>query len=40
VTVTIRSVAYRCRGIAVEPTDHGLGHSRGGLATKIHLAVE
>ncbi|SOE53455.1 Transposase [Streptomyces sp. OV198] len=27
-------------GIAVEPTDHGLGRSRGGLTTKIHLAVE
>jgi hypothetical protein len=24
----------------VEPTDHGLGRSRGGLTTKIHLAVE
>ncbi|CAL9303651.1 IS5 family transposase [Streptomyces sp. SudanB182_2057] len=27
-------------GIVVEPTDHGLGRSRGGLTTKIHLAVE
>ncbi|MFB6508252.1 IS5 family transposase [Streptomyces sp. NPDC002466] len=27
-------------GIAVEPADHGLGRSRGGLTTKIHLAVE
>ncbi|MFD8667660.1 IS5 family transposase [Streptomyces microflavus] len=27
-------------GIAVEPADHGLGRSRGGLSTKIHLAVE
>ncbi|WP_369169026.1 IS5 family transposase [Streptomyces sp. R28] len=27
-------------GIAVEPTDHALGRSRGGLTTKIHLAVE
>ncbi|WP_370269624.1 transposase [Streptomyces sp. V4I8] len=27
-------------GVAVEPTDHGLGRSRGGLTTKIHLAVE
>lgn len=27
-------------GIAVEPTDHGLERSRGGLTTKIHLAVE
>ncbi|MFD6230235.1 transposase [Streptomyces sp. NPDC060232] len=27
-------------GIAVEPADHGLGRSRGGLTSKIHLAVE
>jgi len=27
-------------GIAVEPADHGLGRSRGGLTTKIRLAVE
>ncbi|MER5831374.1 IS5 family transposase [Streptomyces sp. NPDC002130] len=27
-------------GIAVEPADHGLGRSRGGLTTKIHLSVE
>ncbi|MFI1184629.1 IS5 family transposase [Streptomyces sp. NPDC020799] len=27
-------------GIAREPDDHGLGRSRGGLTTKIHLAVE
>ncbi|WP_419587068.1 transposase [Streptomyces sp. Qhu-G9] len=27
-------------GIAVEPADHGLGRSRGGLTIKIHLAVE
>ncbi|MFD4977179.1 IS5 family transposase [Streptomyces sp. NPDC058424] len=27
-------------GIAAEPADHGLGRSRGGLTTKIHLAVE
>lgn len=27
-------------GLAVEPADHGLGRSRGGLTTKIHLAVE
>ncbi|MET8331773.1 IS5 family transposase [Streptomyces sp. NPDC005181] len=27
-------------GIAVEPGDHGLGRSRGGLTTKVHLAVE
>lgn len=26
-------------GLAVEPADHGLGRSRGGLTTKIHLAV-
>ncbi|MFI6334183.1 transposase [Streptomyces sp. NPDC050535] len=27
-------------GIGVEPDDHGLGRSRGGLTTKLHLAVE
>lgn len=27
-------------GIAIEPNDHGLGRSRGGLTTKLHLAVE
>ncbi|MET3988040.1 transposase [Streptomyces sp. PvR034] len=27
-------------GIGAEPGDHGLGRSRGGLTTKIHLAVE
>ncbi|WP_405681499.1 IS5 family transposase [Streptomyces sp. NBC_00868] len=27
-------------GIATEPEDHGLGRSRGGLSTKLHLAVE
>ncbi len=27
-------------GILVEPADHGLGRSRGGLTSKIHLAVE
>ncbi|MFE5909039.1 IS5 family transposase [Streptomyces wedmorensis] len=27
-------------GITVEPADHGLGRSRGGLTSKIHLAVE
>ncbi|MGW5124574.1 IS5 family transposase [Streptomyces sp. NPDC004069] len=27
-------------GVAVEPADHGLGRSRGGLTTKVHLAVE
>ncbi|MFG3240192.1 MULTISPECIES: hypothetical protein [unclassified Streptomyces] len=27
-------------GITTEPTDHGLGRSRGGLTTKLHLAVE
>ncbi|GAB2744444.1 hypothetical protein GCM10027072_45460 [Streptomyces bullii] len=27
-------------GPVVEPADHGLGRSRGGLTTKIHLAVE
>ncbi|GGX52873.1 IS5 family transposase [Streptomyces noursei] len=27
-------------GIETEPDDHGLGRSRGGLTTKLHLAVE
>ncbi|WP_405496573.1 IS5 family transposase [Streptomyces sp. NBC_00096] len=27
-------------GVFAEPADHGLGRSRGGLSTKIHLAVE
>ncbi|MFF4731257.1 hypothetical protein ACFY3M_39310 [Streptomyces mirabilis] len=27
-------------GIFVEPTDHGLGRSRGGLLTQTHLATE
>jgi transposase len=27
-------------GVQDEPADHGLGRSRGGLSTKIHLAVE
>lgn len=27
-------------GIAVEPADHGLGRSRGGLTAKVHLATE
>ena len=27
-------------GVAAEPADHGLGRSRGGLSTKIHLACE
>ncbi|MEV7730215.1 IS5 family transposase [Streptomyces sp. NPDC087917] len=27
-------------GIDTEPNDHGLGRSRGGLTTKLHLAVE
>jgi transposase len=26
--------------VGVEPADHGLGRSRGGLTTKVHLAVE
>lgn len=26
-------------GITVEPAHHGLGRSRGGLTTKLHLAV-
>nr|WP_185087714.1 IS5 family transposase [Nonomuraea muscovyensis] len=27
-------------GVDVEPADHGLGRSRGGLTTKLHLTVE
>ena len=27
-------------GVADEPADHGLGRSRGGLTTKVHLACE
>lgn len=27
-------------GVDAEPADHGLGRSRGGLTTKLHLAVE
>lgn len=27
-------------GLAAEPDDHALGRSRGGLTTKIHLAVD
>ncbi|MCX5395339.1 IS5 family transposase [Streptomyces sp. NBC_00094] len=27
-------------GVCAEPADHGLGRSRGGLTSKIHLAVE
>ncbi|MFC0598571.1 IS5 family transposase [Streptomyces palmae] len=27
-------------GVDIEPDDHGLGRSRGGLTTKLHLAVE
>ncbi len=27
-------------GVDAEPDDHGLGRSRGGLTTKLHLAVE
>jgi hypothetical protein len=27
-------------GVDIEPTDHALGRSRGGLTTKLHLAVE
>ncbi|MCX4638413.1 hypothetical protein OG775_25390 [Streptomyces platensis] len=27
-------------GVTVEPDDHGLGRSRGGLTTKLHLAAE
>ncbi|MEV5757869.1 IS5 family transposase [Streptomyces tendae] len=37
-----RGISRRSRqgGSAVEPEDHGIGRSRGGLTTKIHLAVE
>jgi hypothetical protein len=27
-------------GVFTEPGDHGLGRSRGGFTTKLHLAVE
>ncbi|MET9677360.1 transposase [Streptomyces sp. NPDC006482] len=27
-------------GVFTEPVDHGLGRSRGGFTTKLHLAVE
>ena len=27
-------------GVAAEPADHGLGRSRGGFGTKVHLACE
>ena len=27
-------------GTGTEPADHGLGRSRGGLTTKVHLACE
>jgi hypothetical protein len=27
-------------GVVTEPDDHGLGRSRGGLTTKVHLACE
>ncbi|MFE4774859.1 transposase [Streptomyces sp. NPDC056713] len=27
-------------GVSTEPPDHGLGRSRGGFTTKLHLAVE
>ncbi len=30
----------RPAGCAAEPADHGLGRSRGGLTTKVHLACE
>ncbi|MFF8840958.1 IS5 family transposase [Streptomyces sp. NPDC015130] len=37
-----RGIYRRSRpgGVASEPADHGLGRSRGGLTTKLHLAVE
>ncbi|MGW7482166.1 hypothetical protein ACWGH8_26640 [Nonomuraea muscovyensis] len=27
-------------GVQPEPADHGLGRSRGGLTTKLHLSAE
>ncbi|MDR0341783.1 MAG: IS5 family transposase [Nocardiopsaceae bacterium] len=27
-------------GVSIEPADHGLGRSRGGFSTKVHLACE
>ena len=27
-------------GVSVEPADHALGRSRGGLTTKLHLGCE
>ncbi|BDD75912.1 hypothetical protein GCM10023177_09930 [Streptomyces violaceoruber] len=27
-------------GVLIEPRDHGLGRSRGGFTTKLHLAIE
>ena len=36
----LRCVLLRERQAAVAPDDHGLGRSRGGLTTKLHLAVE
>ncbi|MFE7430615.1 IS5 family transposase [Streptomyces sp. NPDC057545] len=36
-----RGLCRRSRpAAAIEPDDHGLGRSRGGLTTKLHLAVE
>ncbi|MET9047477.1 IS5 family transposase [Streptomyces sp. NPDC004362] len=37
-----RGTSRRSRpgGVTTEPADHGLGRSRGGLTTKLHLAVE
>ncbi|MEU8772174.1 IS5 family transposase [Streptomyces griseus] len=32
--------AGRARTVASEPADHAIGRSRGGLTTKIHLAVD
>ncbi|GHC38327.1 hypothetical protein GCM10010507_09780 [Streptomyces cinnamoneus] len=34
------SGAARHEVVACEPDDHGLGRSRGNLATKLHLVVE
>ena len=35
-----RSAEGAARRRAAEPADHGLGRSRGGLTTKVHLACE
>ena len=32
----IRGAGSNCKNLAVEPPDHGIGRSRGGLTSKIH----